>query len=134
MVRDRKERLREMGGAAVRFAAVGIVATVIHYGIYLLLMRWGASYLWAYSIGFVVSLAFNLAATARYTFRTSLSTRKAVLFVACHLFNFTLHTALIYLYVNIAGIGPRIAPIFVYLIAVPVNFLLVRAVMRDKKR
>lgn len=118
-------------GAAVRFAIVGVAATAIHYGVYLGLMAAGLPYVWAYATGFILSLAFNLAATARYTFRTSLSARKGVLFVLCHLFNFGLHVALLHVYVKIADIDPRIAPIFVYLIAVPVNFLLVRAAMRD---
>ena len=117
----------------IRFGMVGAAATVIHYGVYYLLMQLGMRYSFAYALGYGISLCFNFWATGRFTFRTSLSARKGTLFLLSHGINFVLHMSLLELFVRVAGINPKIAPIFVYLIAVPVNFLLVRFSMKDKK-
>ena len=112
----------------MRFAIVGVVATAAHYGIYLLLlpvMNESA----AYTIGYFLSFLLNYYLTARFTFRRKRSVRNGVGFVASHAVNYVLHIVLLNVFISL-GIREQLAPIPVYCIAVPVNFLLVRLVFK----
>lgn len=62
---------------AFRFVLVGIFATALHYGIYLLL-RCAIQIDVAYTIGYVLSFLANFYLTARFTFRTAPSWRRLV--------------------------------------------------------
>ena len=124
-----KRLLNRLSGAEfVRFAVVGVIATGIHYGIYLLL-KLAINVNVAYTAGYIVSLCCNFWMTARFTFRSSVSAKRGVGFVLSHVVNYVLHMLLLNLFLKI-GIPSSIAPIPVYCIAVPVNFLLVRTVFR----
>jgi hypothetical protein len=48
-----------------------------------------------------------------------------------HLVNWGLHLALLAAFIHF-GVAERIAPVFVYAIAVPVNFLLIRTVFKSR--
>ena len=56
----------------IRFGIVGVIATAIHYGIYLLLKQVMDINI-SYSIGYLISLACNFYLTARFTFQTGTS-------------------------------------------------------------
>lgn len=124
MGRSRGEKLRE----ALRFGIVGVVATGLHYGIYLLLLAWMNESL-AYTIGYVVSFVMNYYLTAHFTFRKKSSVRNGIGFIGSHAVNYVLHIVLLNVFIGI-GISERLAPIPVYCIAVPVNFMLVRLVFK----
>lgn len=122
-----KERIKEL----LRFCITGGLATVIHYAIYL----WLDAYISlevAYSIGYVVSFLFNFVLTTLFTFRVSFTLWRGVGFVACHIVNYCLQLLLFEVFLR-CGIPAPIIPIFVYAIAVPTNFLLLRFVMSRKK-
>lgn len=124
-----KQLLNRLAGAEfVRFAVVGVIATGIHYGIYLLL-KLAINVNVAYTIGYIVSLGCNFLMTAKFTFRSAVSAKRGVGFVLSHVVNYVLHMLLLNLFLKI-GIPSSIAPVPVYCIAVPVNFLLVRTVFR----
>lgn len=112
----------------VRFGIVGVAATAIHYGIYLLLKQVMDINI-SYTIGYLISLACNFFLTAKFTFQTKTSVKRGAGFIASHVVNYFLHLALLNLFVG-AGIPSAYAPIPVYCIAIPVNFLLVRTVFR----
>lgn len=110
----------------IRFAIVGVIATGIHYGIYLLLdcvMPPNP----AYAIGYIISFFCNFYLSSRFTFKKKASVKKGVGFGASHLVNFALHMGLLNLFLFL-GVGEAWAPIPVYCICVPVNFILVRLV------
>ena len=115
-------------GEAVRFGIVGVVATVAHYGIYLLLLPLMDGSV-AYTIGYLLSLALNYYLSSRFTFRRKRDVRNGIGFIVSHVVNYTLHITLLNVFIGV-GIGERLAPIPVYCVAVPVNFLLVRTVFR----
>lgn len=134
-----KEKLRETVFQLLRFAIVGVVATAIHYGIYLLLLNifsedtignWETI---AYSIGYVISFICNFILTCVFTFRKKASAQRGVGFGLAHLVNYGLHVVLLNLFLWI-GISNKLAPIPVFCIAVPVNFLLVRFVFSRKEQ
>lgn len=115
----------------VRFAMVGLIATGIHYGIYYLLHLF-INVNVAYTIGYVVSWMANLYLTAHFTFKSALSFKKGVGFAFSHLVNYLLHMLFLNLFLSI-GVSETMAPLFVFAIIIPINFLLVRSVFKSKK-
>ena len=118
----------------LRFVIVGIIATGIHYGLYLLFIHIfpGDETIWtnvAYSIGYLVSWFCNLWLTAHFTFQTSLSFRRGIGFAVCHLINFCLHLLFLNVFLRL-GVPEKWAPIPVYCLVIPINFILVRTVFK----
>ena len=113
---------------AIRFCIVGVLATIVHYGIYLLLKGF-INVSVAYTIGYVISFIGNFILTNVYTFKTQATTKKGIGFVICHVINYLLHIGLLNVFIWM-GVPSSLAPIPVYCIVVPVNFLLVRKVVK----
>lgn len=110
----------------IRFAIVGIFATAIHYGVYLFLNLFIFANL-AYAIGYLISFLFNYFLSAGFTFKKKASISNGLGFGLSHLVNFILHIVFLNVFLAI-GINEQWAPIPVYCICIPVNFLLVRLV------
>ena len=114
----------------VRFGFVGVIATAIHYGIYYLLEQIINVNI-AYTIGYVVSWFVNLYLTAHFTFKSQLSVKKGVGFAFSHLVNYLLHMIFLNIFLAV-GLSEEMAPLFVFAIVIPINFLLVRFVFKSK--
>lgn len=120
----------------VRFCIIGVVATLIHYGIYYAIIK-GAHIekgVWinvAYTIGFVVSWCCNLWLTAHFTFKTTVSIKRGVGFAVSHGINYLLHLGFLNLFLWL-GISATIAPWLVFCCVIPINFILVRTVFKSK--
>ena len=119
---------KKLFGQAIRFCIVGVMAVVIHYAIYLLLKQWMVHVV-AFAIGYFISFIANFFMTAKFTFKKDATTKKGVGFLGAHIINFILQTSLLQLFLWL-GVDENFAPIPVYCIAVPVNFMLVRFVFR----
>lgn len=115
----------------IRFCIVGVLATGIHYGIYLLLNRFILVWL-AYTIGYVISFICNFYLTSIFTFKSKATIKKGIGFIFCHFVNYMLHLFFLTFFIWL-GMGKNYAPIPVYLIVIPINFLLVRFVFKTKK-
>lgn len=115
---------------AVRFAFVGGLATVLHYGIYLVLQR-SLQVDLAYTIGYITSFIANFYLTAYFTFHSSPSWKKLMGMGGAHAINYILHITLLNVFLWI-GISKTYAPIPVFAIAIPINFILVRFVFKKK--
>lgn len=123
-------RFLEKWGEPLRFCMVGGLATLLHYGLYLLLCRFlGANT--AYALGYVLSFFVNFYLTAYFTFGTSPSWRKLVGMGGAHAVNFFIHFVLLNFFLWM-GIPEKYAPLPVFAIAIPVNFILVRYVFKRK--
>lgn len=121
----------------LRFCLVGIIATAIHYGFYLFVIHIFQieARLWtniAYSLGYLVSWCANLFLTARFTFHENVTVKRGVGFAASHGINYVLHILLLNLFLYL-GLSQRWAPVPVYCIVVPINFILVRTVFKRLK-
>lgn len=114
----------------IRFALVGILATALHYGLYYLLQILINVNI-AYATGYLLSFIVNFYLTAYFTFGTRPSWKKAVGFSGAHLVNFLIHMLLLNLFLW-AGISQTWAPLPVFAIAIPVNFILIRFVFKHK--
>ena len=122
----------------IRFAIVGTIATGIHYGIYMLLV-------WmndigedeklytniSYSIGYVISWLCNFYLSAHFTFREKTSVKRGIGFALSHGVNYLLHLIFLNFFLWL-GVSEAWAPIPVFCIVIPINFLLVRFVFKSK--
>lgn len=115
---------------AFRFAIVGAFATALHYGIYLILQRWIQVDI-AYTMGYLTSFIANFYLTAYFTFRSAPSWKKLMGMGGAHVVNYLLHMALLNFFLWL-GLSKPLAPIPVFTIAIPINFLLVRFVFKRK--
>ncbi len=112
----------------LRFGIVGVVATAIQYGVYLLCLRWmGAGV--ANTIGYAVSFVFNFFATTFFTFRVKANASRGAGFALSHLVNYLLQMGTLTFFIWL-GVPKTWAPVPMFAICVPVNFLLVRYFMR----
>ena len=107
-----------------RFIIVGIVATAIQYGVYLVLLGLTGPSI-ALTLGYVVSLVCNFFLTTYFTFQTKPTTKKAGGFVLSHAVNWLLQLVTLCLFIHI-GIPEAWAPLPMYMVCVPINFLMVR--------
>lgn len=113
-----------------RFGMVGALATLVHYGIYLVLKQW-INVSFAYTLGYVLSFLMNFWLSNVYTFQTKPTVKKGIGFGVSHAINYLLHILLLNLFLWI-GLSAEFAPIPVFAIVVPINFLLVRFVLKSK--
>ena len=112
----------------LRFGIVGVVATVLHYVIYWILQHW-INVNVAYTIGYFLSFIANYFLSAQFTFREKTTTRNGIGFAGAHLFNYLFQMVLLNIILWL-GVSKALAPLPVYCIAVPVNFILVRTVFK----
>ncbi len=118
-------------GEFVRFGVVGVFATALHYGIYWLLMD-VINVNIAYTTGYVLSFIANFYLTSYFTFGTAPSWKKLVGMGGAHGVNYILHIVLLNIFLAF-GVSKEWAPLPVFAIAIPVNFILVRIVFKSKK-
>lgn len=114
------EKLKEM----IRFGIVGVVATLIQYAVYYLLLPYMDERL-ALTVGYVVSFCCNYIMTTRFTFHVKANTRNASGFALSHIVNWGLQVVSLSFFIWL-GIPKEWAPIPMYIVCVPVNFLMVR--------
>lgn len=115
----------------VRFGTVGVLATAIHYGIYWVLQR-HINVNVAYTVGYLISFVFNYLLSAKFTFRARTSTRNGIGFAGAHICNYLIQMGLLNVFLWL-GVSKSVAPIPVYCISVPVNFLMVRFAFKQKR-
>ena len=111
-------------GEIVRFGIVGGVATLIQYGVYLL-MLYSVSPTLSNTIGYAVSFLFNFVASTRYTFKVKTNARHGAGFALSHLINYGLQIVMLHLFMAL-GFSEKLAPVPMFCVCVPINFLLVR--------
>lgn len=116
-----------------RFVIVGVIATITHYGIYYLLtLLLDVQINVAYSIGYLLSFILNFYLSVYYTFKTKASIKKGLGFGMSHFINYLLHMLFLNIYLYI-GFSETVAPLPVYATVVPINFYLVRKVLKSKQ-
>lgn len=128
------KRRRKMG-EILRFGIVGVVATLIQYGVYrglLLFIPDGISTArvqllssLCMTAGYAISFIFNFFASTRFTFRVEANARRGAGFAFSHAVNYLLQMATLNFFLWI-GLSKAQAPVPMFCICVPVNFVLVR--------
>ncbi len=148
--------LQKLGPEFVRFFVVGVAATLVHlfayWGLNALFGLTEADEVAlnaTYTAGYVVSFVGNYILSLKWTFRTTGSVSKGAGFAFSHLVNYGLHLGLLNLFLwlglgramvaalafctpwlvelfPVLGDPAALLPLPVYVVVVPVNFLLVR--------
>ena len=120
----------------IRFCIVGAIAMGLHYAIYLFLL-WTMGIDWsaakgadwratlAYTVGYAIALGVNMLLTARFTFHEQLNIKRGGGFLVSHAINYALEIGLLNLFLAM-HVAEWLAPLLVLLVAVPINFVLVR--------
>ncbi len=126
---------REKLGEVIRFGIVGGLATVLQYGIYLVIMPVLSHFIpqmgdhtlatTANTIAYIVSFIFNFIASTRYTFKVKANAKRGAGFTLSHAVNYSMQTICLNLFVGL-GLAKQWAMIPTLCICIPVNFLLVR--------
>ena len=111
----------------IRFGLVGLVATALQYGIYVVFVdavkvKAVPSTLISYSISFIA----NFFLSSYFTFHTRPDARKGVGFALSHLVNMGLQTGMVAIFQQIVGKTLALLPALG--ICIPINYLLVRFV------
>lgn len=115
----------------MRFCITGCLATVVHYLIYYVLMNFINTSV-AFTIGYLLSFILNYLMSARFTFRKKTSTRNGLGFCCAHLINYLLQIILLNMFIHY-DVPERFAPLPVYCISIPVNFIVVRFVFSKSR-
>ena len=115
---------RQKLGEVVRFGIVGVLATLLQYAIYTVLLLWCSPSL-SMTVGYILSFIFNFIASTRFTFKVETNARHGAGFALSHVVNYLLQMATLNFFLWI-GVSKTLAPIPMFCICVPVNFVLVR--------
>lgn len=128
-------------GEVVRFGIVGVAATLLQYGIYWGLIQFIGTgtpaarqhFLTsaAMTVGYVLSFIFNFYASTRFTFRVKANAKRGAGFLFSHIVNYLLQMLTLNLFL-LAGLPKAWAPVPMFCVCVPVNFLLVRFFLKRK--
>ena len=119
-----EDNKREKLGEVVRFGVVGVAAVLIQYGVYLLLVLF-MNHNISMTLGYIISFIFNFIASTHYTFRVKANAKRGAGFALSHVINYFMQIAMLNVFIWL-GISKQIAPMPMFVICVPVNFLLVR--------
>jgi len=115
----------------IRYCIVGAAAVAIHYGLYLLLDQW-ISVNVAYTIGYVISVCCHLWLTFRFTFQEKITVKRVGGYLLCNGVNYLLHMLFLNTFLWL-GVPEQWAPIPVFCLVVPINFILVRMSLKKLK-
>ena len=122
---------REELGRIIRFGIVGTVSTLIHYGVYLLLLNLLNPSI-SYTGGYIVGFLFNYVLTTYFTFKAKSSIKNAAGFSVSHIINYFLELGVLNLFLWL-GMEKWLAGIVTLIAVVPVNFLILRFVYLWKR-
>ncbi len=122
-----KENLYEV----IRFGIVGSIAAILQVVIYYLLTG-HISHNLALFVSYALALVVNYLLTTYFTFRVKASRKRGLGFLTSHAVNFLLQFLLLNFYVSVVGLDKQTAIIPVLAVCIPINFLLIRYVMKKK--
>lgn len=120
----KRQSLREV----VRFGITGVVSTLVTYGVYYILLKWLNPTI-SFTIAYLVAMVVNYLLTTLFTFKVNANTKNALGFIVSNGINYGLCTLLLNAFIWL-GVSKQLAPIPMYAISIPVNFLIVRFVMK----
>lgn len=121
---SKRQSLREV----VRFGITGVVSTLVTYGVYYILLKWLNPTI-SFTIAYLVAMVVNYLLTTLFTFKVNANTKNALGFIVSNGINYGLCTLLLNAFIWL-GVSKQLAPIPMYAISIPVNFLIVRFVMK----
>lgn len=117
-----------VGKGFVRFVAVGVANTCVHYAAYLTFWRvWGV--LTAHLVAAVAAMQCSYLLNCRCTFGVRVTLRTFLLYPIANLANLVSSTAAFTVLVRTARVDPQLATLAGGVLALPITFLVSRAVL-----
>ena len=112
----------------IKFVMVGISNSLIHLGIYNLLLLLRMHYIACNAVAFFVSVIWAFFINRIWVFkdRTSKKTQSFMKTVIVYLFSFSCSSLLLLVYVDLWNINEKLAPIINIIIFTPINFVLMK--------
>ncbi len=119
-----KDKYKEI----IRFGITGVISTITTYAVYYICLKFTNPSI-AFLIGYGVAFVVNYILTVIFTFKVKASVKNGLGFVVSNVVNFFLCEAFLNLFIYI-GVSKHWAPIPMYAVCIPINYLLVRFVMK----
>ena len=111
-----------------RFVITGGISTIVTYVIYYACLSFTNPTI-AFLIGYVVAFVVNYLLTITFTFQVKASAKNGLGFIVTNIINFFLCELVLNIFIYI-GVSKQWAPIPMYAVCVPINFIFVRFVMK----
>lgn len=111
----------------IKFAVVGCSNTVINLAVYYLCLHLGIHYIFAYTLGFLVSVCNAFYWNNKYVFKNKQEKSLIKAFakvIASYGLSFFISIVLMGIFVGRLGISTYIAPLLKMAITIPLNFIL----------
>lgn len=119
-------------GEIIRYGITGGIATVIQIAAYLVLVSVFNLYAELSTVAsYIISFLFNFFLSNFFTFHTRPNIKKAFSFASSHLINLSLQTLLVSNFKDIVGDEYALIPAMA--ICIPINFVLVRFALTNKR-
>ena len=126
--KNRFVMMRKNYSEALRFVITGVIATITNYGFYWLFLPL-MNHSLAFFLGYVIAVVVNYILTTSFTFKVKATKKNGLGFIVSNIINFTLSEVFLNLFISL-GISKQLAPIPMYAVCLPINFLVVRYVMK----
>ena len=111
-----------------RFGVVGILATIVLYSAYWLLLHWFSPSV-SYSLAYLLAFIVNYILTTSFTFKVKKSVKNGAGFIVSNIINYFVSIGLLNLFLYM-GCPEQIAPIPTILISTLSNYVIVGMVMK----
>ena len=115
-------------GEILRFGVTGVVSTLATYLFYYIFLNWINPTI-SFTIAYLIAMAINYVMTTSFTFKVKASKKNAAGFVVSNAINYGLCALFLNFFIWI-GMSEKLAPIPMYMICIPINFLIVRFIMK----
>lgn len=123
-----KNRISEI----IRFGMVGGIATLLQYGIYVVFVEAvDIPAVTATMVSYAISFIFNFLMSNYFTFHTKPNAKKGIGFTLSHIINMGLQVGLVAIFKGIVGDTLALLPAMV--ICIPINYLLVRFALTNRR-
>jgi putative flippase GtrA len=123
---------RQTRAELARYVVAGAINTLVTYALLVIAMHWIA-YLLAYTVAYAVGIAVGYALQSRFVFRVPMKWRTALHFPLAYMAQYAFGAALLWLFVERAGLSRNLAALIVVAASVPLGFLLNRSVLGARR-
>ena len=115
------------------FLFVGVINTLITYGIYYFLLRW-INYNIAYSISYISGIVISYYLNSVVVFKKKINIKTFLKFPIVYVAQYICNLLFMNLFIIYLYIPEKIAPILVIILTVPITFFLSKIVFGDKRK
>lgn len=119
---------RDKIGEIIRFGVTGVISTLATYLFYYIFLYWLNPTV-SFTIAYLMAMIINYLLTTSFTFKVKATKKNAAGFLISNGINYVLCALFLNIFLWLR-VPEELAPIPMYMICIPVNFLIVRFVMK----